>query len=177
MLGFIPVPAGWCHIRLFVGRPGTLHRSCNFNACCQILSDITNGIYPDTIDPTDTFFSPRNREYYFSGSAPIQGRVLSWLPVREKGINARLDYLRRIPPKNGNTVHLEEAFALLKNIWDILIAGQDRRAPGGPICIHLSTGKIGRFFALRPDYWELRPAAINKEIKWYVVQMQTFDVA
>ena len=181
LLGFIPVlPAGWVPPPALCRPPWNLTSQEAVTLMHVLLDTIRyNGavLYPDTIDPTDTFFSPRNREYYFSGSAPIQGRVLSWLPVREKGINARLDYLRRIPPKNGNTVHLEEAFALLKNIWDILIAGQDRRAAWRPHLHSFIDGKNGMVFRLRPDYWELRPAAINKEIKWYRYKMQTFDVA
>ena len=124
-------------------------------------------LYPDTVDPKDPFFSPRNREYYFTKSAPVQGRILSWLPVKEKGVNTRLDYLLRIPSGNGDIVSQNKALCLLEGIWDVLISGKDNRAAWKEHFYSFPDGKNGVVFGLRPDYWELRPAIIDKQVKWY----------
>ncbi len=172
LLGFAPVlPAGW------VPPPALCKPPWNFThqeatTLMYILLDTIrrNGaiLYPDNVDPADAYFSPRNRAYYFSGKSPVQGRVLSWLPAKEKGINTRLDYLLRIPPKVGEgSATREEALKLLGGIWEKLIAGGGSTAAWKDYFYSFMDGKNGVVFCLRPDYWELRPAIIDPQIKWY----------
>ncbi|HQA50220.1 MAG TPA: DEAD/DEAH box helicase [Syntrophomonadaceae bacterium] len=171
LLGFVPVqPPGWEPPPALCRPPWKLTGREAVSLMNVLLDTIRrNGaiLYPDTVVPTDPFFSPRNREYYFSEFAPVQGRILSWLPVREKGVNTRLDYLLRIPSGTGAAAFREEALTLLKEIWNILIAGQDSRAAWKDHFYSFTDGKNGLVFGLRPDYWELRPAIIDPRVKWY----------
>src|SRR5205085_2995271 len=50
---------------------------------------------PEEVDPADEMFDPRRGPIYVRGDgAEARLKVLSWLPTR--GINKRLDYLRRL---------------------------------------------------------------------------------
>ena len=50
---------------------------------------------PEEVDPADEMFDPRRGPIYVRGDgAEARLKVLSWLPTR--GVNKRLDYLRRL---------------------------------------------------------------------------------
>jgi superfamily II DNA or RNA helicase len=171
LLGFVPVlPLGWRPPKALCNPPWNFTEQEVVSLMNVLLDTIRHKgaiLYPDTVDPKDPFFSPRNREYYFTKSAPVQGRILSWLPVKEKGVNTRLDYLLRIPSGNGDIVSQNKALCLLEGIWDVLISGKDNRAAWKEHFYSFPDGKNGVVFGLRPDYWELRPAIIDKQVKWY----------
>ncbi|HBC29702.1 MAG TPA: DEAD/DEAH box helicase, partial [Clostridiales bacterium] len=171
LLGFVPVlPAGWVPPRALQSPPWNLTSQEAVTLMSFLLDTIRrNGAiqFPQTVDPTDSFFSPRNREYFITKAAPVQGRIYSWLPVKEKGINTRLDYLMRIPPGTKSSVSREEALVILEGIWEVLISGQDSRAAWKEHFHSFIDGRNGLVFVLRPEYWELCPATIDKQIQWY----------
>ncbi|NLJ81145.1 MAG: DEAD/DEAH box helicase [Firmicutes bacterium] len=171
LLGFVPVlPAGWVPPPALCRLPWNFTQQEAETLMYALLDTIRRSgaiIYPDNVEPTDTFFSPRNREYYFSQEAPVQGRVLSWLPVQKKGVNTRLDYLLRIPSGGGDGATREQAHSLLKGIWNRLIDGGDSAAAWKDHFYSFADGKNGVVFGLRPDCWELRPAIIDPRVKWY----------
>lgn len=171
LLGFTPVlPSGWSPPPALCNPPWNLTEQEAVTLMMVLLDTVRHKgaiIYPDNVDPNDTFFTPRNREYYFTKCAPVQGRVLSWLPANDGGINTRLDYLMRLPSKNGEPATYKHAYELLKGIWDVLLTGQDHRAAWKDYFYSFIDGRNGTVFGLRPEYWELRPAIIDPDVKWY----------
>ncbi|NLP18179.1 MAG: hypothetical protein GX376_03685 [Firmicutes bacterium] len=171
MLSFVPVlPPGWEPPSALLGAPWNLTSQEATTLLYVLLDSIRrNGAiqYPDTVDPIDPFFAPRNREYFFTKSAPINGRIYSWLPASKSAVNARLNYLLKIPTATGDKASRREAMDLLAGIWDNLIAGQDNRASWRGHFHSFIDGANGMVFALGPDFWELRPAIIDERVKWY----------
>lgn len=171
LLGFVPVPPpGWSPPRALCNPPWKFSEQEAITLMTMLLDTVRHKgaiLYPDNVDPADSFFAPRNREYFFTKCSPVQGRILSWMPVKEKGINTRLDYLLRLPPGRGEQVSREKAWALLEGIWDVLIAGQDGRAAWKEHFFSFTDGKNGTVFGLQPEYWELRPAVIDPQVKWH----------
>ncbi|MBV9854792.1 MAG: DEAD/DEAH box helicase, partial [Streptosporangiaceae bacterium] len=77
---------------------------------------------PEDVDPADEMFDPRRGPIYVRGDgAEARLKVLSWLPTR--GINKRLDYLRRLLA----TLGAGEAGAreVLAGCWRTLAASRD----------------------------------------------------
>ena len=75
---------------------------------------------PEDVDPADEFFDPRRGPVYVRGDgAEARLKVLSWVPT--KGVNRRLDYLRRLlmvlSPPGG-----VDARELLAGCWRYLTA-------------------------------------------------------
>jgi ATP-dependent helicase YprA (DUF1998 family) len=70
--------------------------------CRQLLAELLRSLrlqgaltMPEDVDPADEMFDPRRGPIYVRGDgAEARLKVLSWLPTR--GINKRLDYLRRV---------------------------------------------------------------------------------
>jgi hypothetical protein len=78
---------------------------------------------PEDVDPADEFFDPRRGPVYVRGDgSEAKLKVLSWLPT--KGVNRRLDYLRRllavVAPDSGADAH-----ELLAGCWRFLTALPD----------------------------------------------------
>ena len=171
LLGFTPVlPPGWLPPPALRKPPWNFTSQEAITLMNVLLDTIRRSgaiLYPDNVEPTDPFFAPRNREYYFSENMPVQGRILTWIPVKTKGINTRLDYLLRIPSEVGEPVAREKALALLKGIWNELITGQGSSAAWMDHFYSFNDRKNGLVFCLRPDYWELRPSVIDETVKWY----------
>jgi hypothetical protein len=171
LLGFAPVlPPEWRPPRALCSPPWNLTEQ-EIVILMMILLDTMrhNGaiIYPDNVDPTDTFFAPRNREYYFTKCAPVRGRVLSWLPATKGRINTRLDYLIRLPVGNEEPVTYEQAYKLLEGIWDFVLTDPNRRTPWKEYLYSFIDGRNGTVFGIRPEYWELRPTIIDPGVEWF----------
>ena len=82
---------------------------------------------PEEVDPADEMFDPRRGPIYVRGDgAEARLKVLSWLPTR--GVNKRLDYLRRLfaalgsPPAGGAAPEPREVLA---GCWRALTALRD----------------------------------------------------
>jgi Domain of unknown function (DUF1998)/Helicase conserved C-terminal domain len=81
---------------------------------------------PEEVDPADEMFDPRRGPIYVRGDgAEARLKVLSWLPTR--GINKRLDYLRRLlavlGPEEGTGE--TDAREMLAGCWRALTALRD----------------------------------------------------
>jgi ATP-dependent helicase YprA (DUF1998 family) len=77
---------------------------------------------PEEVDPADEMFDPRRGPIYVRGDgAEARLKVLSWLPTR--GINKRLDYLRRLLAALG--AEQTDAREVLAGCWRALTALRD----------------------------------------------------
>ena len=77
---------------------------------------------PEEVDPADEMFDPRRGPIYVRGDgAEARLKVLSWLPTR--GINKRLDYLRRLLAVLG--AGEADAREVLAGCWRALTALRD----------------------------------------------------
>lgn len=71
---------------------------------------------PDGVDPRDEAFDPRRGPIFVRATGAERTRkVLSWLPTR--GVNRRLDYLRRVLSAIGGE---HDPLSLLAGIWRLL---------------------------------------------------------
>jgi len=73
----------------------------------------------DGPDPTDDFFSPRNREYKFRGEGPNRKHgIYSFIPSKD-GINSRLEFIKKLYERvTGNRAREEECRRILGKIWE-----------------------------------------------------------
>jgi hypothetical protein len=79
---------------------------------------------PEEVDPADEMFDPRRGPIYVRGDgAEAKLRVLSWLPTR--GVNKRLDYLRRLMAAVGEPGSGIDARDVLAGCWRALCAAPD----------------------------------------------------
>ena len=79
---------------------------------------------PEEVDPADEMFDPRRGPIYVRGDgAEARLRVLSWLPTR--GVNKRLDYLRRLLATVGEPGSGMDARDVLAGCWRALCAAPD----------------------------------------------------
>ena len=79
---------------------------------------------PEEVDPADEMFDPRRGPIYVRGDgAEARLRVLSWLPTR--GVNKRLDYLRRLLAAVGEPGSGLDAREVLAGCWRALCAAPD----------------------------------------------------
>jgi ATP-dependent helicase YprA (DUF1998 family) len=79
---------------------------------------------PEEVDPADEMFDPRRGPIYVRGDgAEARLRVLSWLPTR--GVNKRLDYLRRVLAAVGEPGAGMAARDVLAGCWRALLAAPD----------------------------------------------------
>ena len=77
---------------------------------------------PEEVDPADELFDPRRGPIYVRGDgAEARLKVLSWLPTR--GVNKRLDYLRRVLAALGEPA--AEPREVLAGCWRALTAIRD----------------------------------------------------
>ncbi len=122
--------------------------------------------FPDAISPTDPYFAPRNREYYFKENMSADGTIHSWCPTTGSVSNSRLDYVMRIINKVGLKATREESVELLANIWSKLLVGENA-AWRQHFSSHHESGRYGDVYCLKPDYWELQPAVVDESVAWY----------
>jgi ATP-dependent helicase YprA (DUF1998 family) len=79
---------------------------------------------PEEVDPADEMFDPRRGPIYVRGDgAEARLKVLSWLPTR--GVNKRLDYLRRLLAAVGQPGSGMDARDVLAGCWRALCAAPD----------------------------------------------------
>ncbi|MDQ2811450.1 MAG: DEAD/DEAH box helicase [Actinomycetota bacterium] len=79
---------------------------------------------PEEVDPADEMFDPRRGPIYVRGDgAEAKLKVLSWLPTR--GVNKRLDYLRRLLAAIGGPASGADARDVLAGCWRALSAARD----------------------------------------------------
>jgi ATP-dependent helicase YprA (DUF1998 family) len=79
---------------------------------------------PEEVDPADEMFDPRRGPVYVRGDgAEAKLKVLSWLPTR--GVNKRLDYLRRLLATLGQQGAAPDPRDVLAGCWRALTATAD----------------------------------------------------
>jgi ATP-dependent helicase YprA (DUF1998 family) len=79
---------------------------------------------PEEVDPADEMFDPRRGPIYVRGDgAEARLKVLSWLPTR--GVNKRLDYLRRLLAALADPAAGAGARDVLAGCWRALTAARD----------------------------------------------------
>ena len=79
---------------------------------------------PEEVDPADEMFDPRRGPIYVRGDgAEARLKVLSWLPTR--GVNKRLDYLRRVLAAIGEPGSGMDTRDVLAGCWRALCAASD----------------------------------------------------
>ena len=96
--------------------------------CAALLTELLRTVrlqgaltMPEEVDPSDEMFDPRRGPIYVRGDgAEARLKVLSWLPTR--GVNKRLDYLRRLLAAIGEPASGIDAREVLAGCWRALTA-------------------------------------------------------
>ena len=99
--------------------------------CATLLTELLRTVrlqgaltMPEEVDPADEMFEPRRGPIYVRGDgAEAKLKVLSWLPTR--GVNKRLDYLRRLLAALGEPASGADARDVLAGCWRALTAARD----------------------------------------------------
>jgi len=99
--------------------------------CAELLTELLRTLrlqgaltMPEEVDPADELFDPRRGPIYVRGDgAEARLKVLSWLPTR--GVNKRLDYLRRLLAALGEPASGTGARDVLAGCWRALTADRD----------------------------------------------------
>jgi len=108
--------------------PGLKRLGLSDDECWALLSELLRTLrqqgvirMPDDVDPRDEAFDPRRGPIYVreDGAEPRR-KVLSWLPTR--GINRRLDYVRRVLAALGSE---DEPREVLHGCWRVITAQRD----------------------------------------------------
>jgi len=125
-------------------------------------------LFPEIVSPSDEFFAPRNREYFIRGhGSDATSHVLSWSPSGAAVSNTRLDFLQRLLERLGHEMSRDQCVGILNRIWSSSLNLKDRTS-----CWHeyfseyaLRGGHV--VYRMKPQYWELRPSALDSSIQWY----------
>lgn len=125
-------------------------------------------LFPDNAAPTDEFFQPRNREYYFREHRAVHKKgILSWSSAASGRMNARLDYLTRLANKIGANTTVDECRAVLRRLWDSSLDLENPHSCWKDIFTQEHIQGEGTAYRIRYNFWELQPGVINKEITWF----------
>lgn len=121
--------------------------------------------FPESVNPLDSFFEPKNQQRYFrlSGSSR-QTKIVSWSP--SKGLNSRLDFLIRLTKVIGINLPRDECVRLLENIWKNL----DVENPSGIWKNHFIATNVkgeGVVYQLNHKFWKLQAGIIDSNVKWH----------
>jgi len=123
-------------------------------------------LFPDEVSPTDEFFSPANREYFFKLSDSKKGKIYSWLPVKSRGTNARVDYLQRVASLNGGA-DKSECVEILEGIWEYVLRPNSSGGLFDEYFISNQHPIDGTMFQMRYDFWEI-VSGISNENDWFI---------
>ncbi len=127
-------------------------------------------LFPDNVSPTDQFFYPRNREYFFRDlGSDVQSRISSWSPSRPGVINARLDFLYRLKQQGlGKETSMEDCARVLKQMWSRWLQPYDAASCWRDLFSAVTLPQQGTVYRLRTNFWRLCPTTIDPETKWYL---------
>ncbi|HHW03031.1 MAG TPA: DEAD/DEAH box helicase [Thermoanaerobacterales bacterium] len=169
MLGFLPVPPlNWNPPKALCQEPWNLTPDEATTLIMVLLDSVRkNGavMFPDCVSPSDSFFEPRNKQYYFKDNMKIPGRIYSWNPTDKSHSNARLDYLLRLAKVIDNSITRQNAEEVLGKIWSKLLVGE--RAPWKNHFSSRPEPRHGDVYILKPEYWRIVPAVIDDSVTWY----------
>ncbi len=123
--------------------------------------------FPDGVDPSDEYFHPKNRQYFFrSNQSDKKKRIAAWVPGTGWS-NKRLDFLMRVQEKLHGAADEGRCRSLLHNIWAKILT--DDNSPfvrEGFIEPHNLRGE-GRVFRLNPLIFKIRPGRVEHGVRWY----------
>ena len=112
--------------------------------------------FPDSVDPRDEAFAPRNRELFMRGDrADAKHGVFGWTPTR--GNNRRLDILTRLLALTTTLSQQERhriATEALSGIWSYLVKSGSMWLDHLPSKNQRGTGVVHR---ISHEFWELVP--------------------
>jgi hypothetical protein len=119
-LGFELVkPSQWCAPPTLKKDPWNLTEDEIWTLYQILLNDFRDYgaiTFPDSIDPYDFFFEPKNQKRYFRHTGSSKDRnIKGWTP--SGGLNSRLDFLQRLYYKINSTNCEENCTELLSNMW------------------------------------------------------------
>jgi len=118
--------------------------------------------FPDYVSPTDEFFEPRNKEFYFRTQTPDSKKgILSW---NTNTLNSRLDYLIKLSKKIGNDLTNDDCILTLKNILDKDIM---RNTVWQNHIREVTLPGEGVLFKLNYNIWDIRATLLDNYITWY----------
>jgi len=124
-------------------------------------------LFPDNISPEDSFFEPRNREYYFKKQSS-EYNIYSWLPTRKGILNSRLDFLQRLSEKGlDNKLSRKECLDILRQIWDSGLNIDSESSMFNDYFSTIHSQNLGQMYRLKLDYWQLKPAIVDSSIDWF----------
>jgi len=128
-------------------------------------------LFPDSVDPYDSFFSPRNREYFFSKKKPEKSGnniIFGWLPTCATGMNGRLDYILRVIEKiSREQSNYEMGLKILNSIWTNDLMNENVNNPWSQYFSKI-VRKDGQVVCqIKPDYYELKPGFVDSSIEWF----------
>ena len=119
--------------------------------------------FPDSVDPRDEAFAPRNRELFMrEESADPKKGIFAWMPTR--GNNRRFDLLTRLLERSTDLpleTRLDTARLALRGIWRHLIEAV------GPWRDHLvseNRAKQGVLHRISHLFWEVLPAPVEGDM-------------
>ncbi|GLX01518.1 DEAD/DEAH box helicase [Microtetraspora sp. NBRC 16547] len=123
--------------------------------CWLLLTELAHSLrrqgvlsMPEEVDPRDELFDPRRGPIYVRGDgAEARLKVLSWLPTR--GVNRRLDYLRRVLAALGSDADARE---ILDGCWKLLTSLRDGWL------VSAALPRLGRVHQLDHTWLKLSPA-------------------
>ncbi|HHW74589.1 MAG TPA: DEAD/DEAH box helicase [Firmicutes bacterium] len=125
-------------------------------------------LFPDNAAPSDVFFQPRNREYYFREHKAVRKKgIFSWSSAASGRMNARLDYLTRLVNKIGAPISVDDCRTALRRLWDSSLALENPHSCWKDIFVQDHIQGEGAAYRVRYNFWELQPGIINKEIIWF----------
>jgi hypothetical protein len=115
-------PTGWSAPQPLLQPPWNLAPEEAWHLLALLLDTLRHQgavTFPDSVDPRDEAFSPRNRELFMrEDRADSKNGIFSWVPT--KGNNRRLDILTRLLARTSSLSETERrpvATKALRNIW------------------------------------------------------------
>ena len=124
--------------------------------------------FPDSIESTDAFFEPKNKNYYFreNGASPsYRTEIKSWIPFGNH-LNSRLDFLVRLTEKIGIEHSKEKCKKDLDGIWRSFAIENSN----SPWINHFKSTHVqgeGVVYQLNRKFWKLEAGIIDKNVQWY----------
>lgn len=120
--------------------------------------------FPETVNPEDDMFRPRNREYYLVKRAgERRPQVLGWIPSESRYTNRRLDFLRRLASEVDDSL---DCLSTLDGIWRYLTAENQSFMRSGKL-VRKSPKGMGDVFQISHTFWSPKPGMGRCGEGWY----------
>ncbi len=172
LLGFtLVLPESWQAPKPLLNPPWSLTED-EIRALYQVLLDsfrLQSALtFPDSVDPKDEEFQPRNYAFYFrKQGANSRRHIFSWGNPGKGRLNRRLDFLMKLAKSCSSDLRFEDCHTMLNNIWTRgLIPGTSSSC--WKDTFESSTLRHeGTVYRLRHEFWELQPGCISSDAIWH----------